>query len=268
MPGGGIVGRTTDGVGVGVGEAVTMISEASASGAGWTAPVYVEEPAGDQGHTEGGQDGRQESIAKGAEPAHGSGMLPAAAETRPRTHVLVPSRPMGSRLSIIAGLLAGLLVAGALLLGFVFIGPAPAHPSASAAAASDSPAPSTAPASPVGSPAVASDSPRAVDRAGVPGRIAGRLGLRGRARLRRRGIARIVGGGRGHALARRASRRRETGPAPQPLIAVAASPMIPMISPGKNPSRIVIAVATASPPHSSRPWRGGSCADTGSRMYM
>ena len=78
-------------------------------------------------------------------------MLPAAAETRPRTHVLVPSRPMGSRLSILAGLVAGLLVAGALLLGFVFIRPDPAHPSASAPVASDSPAPATAAPSPVGS---------------------------------------------------------------------------------------------------------------------
>ena len=176
-------------------------------------------------------------------------MLPAAAETRPRTHVLVPSRPMGSRLSILAGLLAGLLVAGALLLGFVFVGPAPAHPSASAAAASDSPAPSTAPARPPPStaPSTAPASPVGSAR---------RLGLPGRARLRRPGIARIVGGGRGHALARATSRRGgRRDPQPQPLIAVAAWPMIPRISPGKNPSRIVSAVATARPPHSSRPWR-------------
>ena len=99
---------------------------------------------------------------------------------------------MGSRLSIIAGLLAGLLVAGALLLGFVFIGPGPAHPCLGAAHGSravaapvdrasapapsgrrrlagraDSPAPSTAPASPVGSPA-ASDS-AAAPGSGAPG---------------------------------------------------------------------------------------------------
>jgi len=87
-------------------------------------------------------------------------MLPAAAETRPGTHVLVPSRLMGSRLSILAGLLAGLLVAGALLLGFVFVGPGPAHPSAPAAAPSTSPAASSAAASPVGS-AGGSSSPAA-----------------------------------------------------------------------------------------------------------
>ena len=95
-------------------------------------------------------------------------MLPAAAETRPGTHVLVPSRLMGSRLSILAGLLAGLLAAGALLLGFVFIGPDPAHPSASADPPSDSPAPSTAPASPVGS-AGASGSAAAPGPGGSPG---------------------------------------------------------------------------------------------------
>jgi len=58
---------------------------------------------------------------------------------------------MGSRLSILAGLLAGLLVAGALLLGFVFIGPRPAQPSASAASPSNRPAAPSAAASPVGS---------------------------------------------------------------------------------------------------------------------
>ena len=41
-----------------------------------------------------------------------------------------------------------------------------------------------------------------------------------------------------------------------------------MISPGNNPSRIVSAVATASPPHSSRPWRGGAASVVGSRMNM
>ena len=166
---------------------------------------------------------------------------------------------MGSRLSILAGLLAGLLVAGALLLGFVYMGPAPAHPSASAAAASDSPAPSkgppstrpapsTAAASPVGS-ARASGSP-AAPGSGAPGSPGSSAGSWSR-----------PSEGEHHGDVRRDA-------APQPLIAVAASPMIPMISPGKNPSRIVIAVATASPPHSSRPWCGGSCADTGSRMYM
>jgi peroxiredoxin len=40
---------------------------------------------------------------------------------------------MGSRLSILAGLLAGLVVAGALLAAFVFVGPDPVRPSASAA---------------------------------------------------------------------------------------------------------------------------------------
>jgi len=87
-------------------------------------------------------------------------MLPAAAETRPGTHVLVPSRLMGSRLSILAGLLAGLLVAGALLLGFVFVGPGPAHPAASAASPSNRPVASSAVASPVGS-AGGSSSPAA-----------------------------------------------------------------------------------------------------------
>jgi cytochrome c biogenesis protein CcmG, thiol:disulfide interchange protein DsbE len=40
---------------------------------------------------------------------------------------------MGSRLSVLAGLLAGLLVAGALLVAFVFVGPDPVAPSASPA---------------------------------------------------------------------------------------------------------------------------------------
>lgn len=91
-------------------------------------------------------------------------MLPAAPETRPGTHVLVPSGLMGSRLSILAGLLAGLLVAGALLLGFVFIGPDPARPPASP---SNSPAASSAAASPVGSAAASGSA--AAPGSGAPG---------------------------------------------------------------------------------------------------
>jgi cytochrome c biogenesis protein CcmG/thiol:disulfide interchange protein DsbE len=41
---------------------------------------------------------------------------------------------MGSRLSIVAGLLAGVVVALALLTGFLFVGPDPTHPLASASA--------------------------------------------------------------------------------------------------------------------------------------
>jgi cytochrome c biogenesis protein CcmG, thiol:disulfide interchange protein DsbE len=66
---------------------------------------------------------------------------------------------MGSRLSIVAGLLAGLLVAGALLAGFVFVGPDPGRPSVSAApseAAESSASPSPgASASPGASPSAA-----------------------------------------------------------------------------------------------------------------
>jgi cytochrome c biogenesis protein CcmG/thiol:disulfide interchange protein DsbE len=69
---------------------------------------------------------------------------------------------MASRLSIVAGLLAGVVVALALLAAFVFVGPDPGRPSASAAAsvAQLSPSPSQAPsASPSGS--AASGSPSA-----------------------------------------------------------------------------------------------------------
>jgi thiol-disulfide isomerase/thioredoxin len=41
---------------------------------------------------------------------------------------------MGSRISIVAGLLAGLLAAGALLVGFVFVGPDPVRPTPSPSA--------------------------------------------------------------------------------------------------------------------------------------
>ena len=55
---------------------------------------------------------------------------------------------MRSWLSIVAGLLAGLLVAGALLVGFVFVGPDPvrATPSPSGSTAAGSPAASASPA--------------------------------------------------------------------------------------------------------------------------
>ena len=69
------------------------------------------------------------------------------------TLVLVPSRVMRSWLSILAGLLAGLLVAGALLVGFVFVGPDPVR---------------------------ATPSPSGSDR----GREPGRLGVAGRRRRR------------------------------------------------------------------------------------
>jgi thiol-disulfide isomerase/thioredoxin len=55
---------------------------------------------------------------------------------------------MGSRLSILAGLLAGLLAAGALLIGFVFVGPDPVRATPSPADASASPGDSAGPASP------------------------------------------------------------------------------------------------------------------------
>jgi thiol-disulfide isomerase/thioredoxin len=51
---------------------------------------------------------------------------------------------MGSRLSVVAGLLAGLLVAGALLLAFVFVGPDPVRATASPAGSPASGEPSTA----------------------------------------------------------------------------------------------------------------------------
>jgi thiol-disulfide isomerase/thioredoxin len=60
---------------------------------------------------------------------------------------------MGSRVSIVVGLLAGLLAAGGLLLGFVFIGPDPvrATPSPSSAAVGGSPgASASAPSSATG----------------------------------------------------------------------------------------------------------------------
>jgi cytochrome c biogenesis protein CcmG, thiol:disulfide interchange protein DsbE len=64
---------------------------------------------------------------------------------------------MGSRLSIVAGLLAGLLVAGALLVGFVFVGPDPVRPSPSAAPSEADPSPSpSASASPSTSPSASS----------------------------------------------------------------------------------------------------------------
>ena len=78
---------------------------------------------------------------------------------------------MGSRLSIVAGLLAGLLAAGALLVAFVFVGPDPvrATPSPSGDGASASPGgsvgPSAAPSA--GGSAVASAS--AVPGSGAPG---------------------------------------------------------------------------------------------------
>jgi thiol-disulfide isomerase/thioredoxin len=78
---------------------------------------------------------------------------------------------MASRLSIVAGLLAGVVVALALLAAFVFVGPDPGRPSASSAAASVaqlSPSTSTAPsASPSGS--AASGSPSGSASAGSGG---------------------------------------------------------------------------------------------------
>jgi cytochrome c biogenesis protein CcmG, thiol:disulfide interchange protein DsbE len=72
---------------------------------------------------------------------------------------------MGSRLSILAGLLAGLLVAGALLAAFLFVGPDPsrgtpsADPSSSPGQASAGASPSSSPSAPAsagGSPTAAS----------------------------------------------------------------------------------------------------------------
>jgi cytochrome c biogenesis protein CcmG/thiol:disulfide interchange protein DsbE len=76
---------------------------------------------------------------------------------------------MASRLSIVAGLLAGVVVALALLAAFVFVGPDPGRPSASAAAsvAQLSPSPSQPSASPSGS--AASGSPSASASAGSGG---------------------------------------------------------------------------------------------------
>jgi thiol-disulfide isomerase/thioredoxin len=52
---------------------------------------------------------------------------------------------MGSRLSVVAGLLAGLLAAGALLLGFVFVGPDPVRATPSPAGSSASGEPGSSP---------------------------------------------------------------------------------------------------------------------------
>jgi len=80
---------------------------------------------------------------------------------------------MGSRLSIVAGLLAGLLVAGGLLVAFVFVGPDPVHPSPSAAPseAVPSPSPSASPsASSSASPAASASATSPVSApAGSPG---------------------------------------------------------------------------------------------------
>ena len=57
---------------------------------------------GDQRHADGGQDGREEAIANAAEPAHGSGMLPAGRLMRlrdPRTGTLPPHEIRASRSS-------------------------------------------------------------------------------------------------------------------------------------------------------------------------
>ncbi len=78
--------------------------------------------------------------------------------------------------------------------------------------------------------------------------------------------------GSGRHRSRRSRRSRPAGPAGPaggyPPTAAAAWPMIPRISPGKNPNRIVSDVVTASPPHRRRPWRSGGASLAGSRMYM
>ncbi|HET9345168.1 MAG TPA: TlpA disulfide reductase family protein [Candidatus Limnocylindrales bacterium] len=69
---------------------------------------------------------------------------------------------MGSRLSIVAGLLAGLLAAGALLAGFVLVGPDPVR-------ATPSPASSGAGGSPGASASLAASSPSAAASSGPSG---------------------------------------------------------------------------------------------------
>ena len=111
-----------------------------------------EQPAGDQGHTEGGQDGRQgvdcearrtcsrerHATSGGRDPPRDArtGTLPPHGV--PAVH---PCRPVGR--SARRG--------ARCCCGFVFVGPDPAHPSASASAAPDRPAPSIAPSPSVGS---------------------------------------------------------------------------------------------------------------------
>jgi thiol-disulfide isomerase/thioredoxin len=67
---------------------------------------------------------------------------------------------MGSRLSIVAGLLAGLLVAAALLVAFVFVGPDPVRPT---------PAPSGSGTAEESSPSPAANASSSASAAGSPG---------------------------------------------------------------------------------------------------
>jgi thiol-disulfide isomerase/thioredoxin len=79
---------------------------------------------------------------------------------------------MGSRLSIVAGLLAGLLVAGALLVAFVLVGPDPVDPSPSAAPSEADPSPSSS-ASASASPSASSPASPAASRSpNTPGSAA------------------------------------------------------------------------------------------------
>jgi hypothetical protein len=78
---------------------------------------------------------------------------------------------MGTRLSIVAGLLAGLLAAAALLAGFVFVGPDPvrATPSSSPSGSEDAAGSPSASAPVASGSAVASGSPAASGASAAPG---------------------------------------------------------------------------------------------------
>jgi cytochrome c biogenesis protein CcmG, thiol:disulfide interchange protein DsbE len=91
-------------------------------------------------------------------------MVAAGRPGRPRPLVLVPSRSMGPRTSIVAGLLAGMIAAVVLLAGVVALAPEPAIPSPTLAAPSPPPSASSVAAtnlpSPVTSPGASPSSSR------------------------------------------------------------------------------------------------------------
>ena len=121
---------------------------------------------------------------------------------------------------------------------------------------------------------------RAGDRVGVT------VAVHGRSRRHRRSCSRVAdlrlasarASGRSSArLARAGARPRPTAPSRGRQVAAIGSRgdrrgglrrrSSAAVS-GTSPNRIVSAVAAASPPHSSAPWRSGGASLVGSRMYM
>ena len=107
------------------GVAVTIAAVGSGVGVGSTAPVYVSSPPAISDTPTAVRMAGRRRLRSAPTLLTGAACYQRTVCGASGTLVLVPSRLMGSRLSIVAGLLAGLLAAGALLAGFVFVGPDP-----------------------------------------------------------------------------------------------------------------------------------------------